>query len=574
MSRKQIGYLLKTLLAVISPPARKPTALQSTVLSSASAYSWMWLLVGLVPTMLVALPDLSYPVFRDQATFLVLGDGLLHGQLPYRDLWDIKPPGIYVIYALIAKCFGPVMWSVGLVDIFWVLAISCCIYRFAERQVGPAAAVVAMVLNASWHSQAGYVNALQTETFVMLLVFAGYFLAMAQSRRSGLRLFAAGLLLGAAFWLKYNALAFLPLLILAPDLAFSRIGTASFHQRCCNLWRSCMRRVTLLVAGFSTAVFAVLVWFGLTGLSGILWESHFKVVSRYGPSMFLRLSHFWRFVLFVTVYQLGIATILIVGVALLIAWKAGELSHLAPAAVGAITGYACAVLQLRLPSYALETCYPFLAIFLGYFAVKTLQGARWVTGEFARRGWQAARVSVWILVANLVYWMAVVEFSSLQLPYEWLREWRVNHEAFYASYPAQDPVDHLDGQILVIDYLRENSTPGDGVFVWGACPLIYYLTGLPHPTRFVRNDPLMSPWAPLAWRDEVVRGLKRSPPRFFVVARGDKIPYISFTQLDSQQYLEKLPELSAFITEGYERVAIFNDFVVLRRKSAPGGGAQ
>jgi len=90
MSRKQIGYLLKTLLAVISPPARKPTALQSTVLSSASAYSWMWLLVGLVPTMLVALPDLSYPVFRDQATFLVLGDGLLHGQLPYRDLWDIK----------------------------------------------------------------------------------------------------------------------------------------------------------------------------------------------------------------------------------------------------------------------------------------------------------------------------------------------------------------------------------------------------------------------------------------------------------------------------------------------------
>jgi len=45
----------------------------------------MWLLVGLVATTLVALPDLSYPIYRDQATFLVLGDGLLHSQLPYRE---------------------------------------------------------------------------------------------------------------------------------------------------------------------------------------------------------------------------------------------------------------------------------------------------------------------------------------------------------------------------------------------------------------------------------------------------------------------------------------------------------
>jgi len=86
MSRTQIGYLLRNLHAVAPPPLKKrPTAPQSTVLPSASAYSWMWLLVGLVATTLVALPDLSYPIYRDQATFLVLGDGLLHSQLPYRE---------------------------------------------------------------------------------------------------------------------------------------------------------------------------------------------------------------------------------------------------------------------------------------------------------------------------------------------------------------------------------------------------------------------------------------------------------------------------------------------------------
>jgi hypothetical protein len=86
MSRTQIGYLLRNLHAVAPPPLKKkPTAPQSTVLPSASAYSGMWHLVGLVATTLVALPDLGYPIYRDQATFLVLGDGLLHGQLPYRE---------------------------------------------------------------------------------------------------------------------------------------------------------------------------------------------------------------------------------------------------------------------------------------------------------------------------------------------------------------------------------------------------------------------------------------------------------------------------------------------------------
>jgi hypothetical protein len=496
---------------------------------------------------------------------LVLGDGLLHGKLPYRDLWDIKPPGIYVVYALIAKCFGPAVWSLGFLDFLWVLAISYCIYRFAEPQVGPAAAAIAMALNALWHSKAGYVNTLQTETLVMLFVFVAYFIAAREGRWRELRAYAAGLLLGGAFWLKYNALVFLLLVVLGPGTAFTSPAEVSFHKRCCAWWRSNLRRIALLTGGFFTAVSIVLLCFGLLGLWRAFWESHYKVALRYGPSAFLGVPGFWRWMLSTTVRDLGIATLIVVGLALLIAWKAGELSDLIPAIVGLIAGYASAVTQLRLPHYAFETCFPFLSIFCGYFTVKIFQGARWVAREFGRRDWQAARICVWLLVANLVYWVALIGYGSLGLRYEWLREWRANHEAFYANYPAQEDVDHLDGQFLVIQYLRENSAPGDEVFVWGACPLIYYLTGLRHPTRFVRNDPLMSPWAPLAWRDELVRGLRTSPPRFFVVARADRQPYVTLTQLDSEQYLEKLPELSAFISQSYERVADFHDFVVLKR---------
>ncbi len=107
-----------------------------------------WLLAVLVLVAFIALPSIVYPIGRDQATYCVIGQGLLRGQQLYRDLWDNKPPGIFWIYALVVKVFGPVMWSVGLVDILWLLAISYFIFRFAEHYLGTAAAVIAVLVNA------------------------------------------------------------------------------------------------------------------------------------------------------------------------------------------------------------------------------------------------------------------------------------------------------------------------------------------------------------------------------------------------------------------------------------------
>src|SRR5712692_5003344 len=174
------------------------------------------LLAALLFVLFRALPNISYPIGHDQATYCVIGEGLLRGQQLYRDLWDIKPPGIFWLFTLVVKVFGPVMWSVGLVDILWLLAISHFIFRFAERYLGTAAAVIAVLVNAAWHCRVGYVDAGQPECFLMLFVFASYFAASGTGRWQVARQFAAGLCLGAAFWLKYNALAFFPLLALIP----------------------------------------------------------------------------------------------------------------------------------------------------------------------------------------------------------------------------------------------------------------------------------------------------------------------------------------------------------------------
>src|SRR5262249_16759423 len=123
-----------------------------------------------------------------------------HGQALYRDLWDNKPPGIFYIYALIVKFFGHVMWSVAVVDVLWLLALSVCIFCFARRYLGAPVAAIAMGTNAAWHCSWGYIHAAQPEDFLTLVVFLAWFVLTSKWVQQWWGSVAAGLLCGAAFW--------------------------------------------------------------------------------------------------------------------------------------------------------------------------------------------------------------------------------------------------------------------------------------------------------------------------------------------------------------------------------------
>src|ERR1043166_2581740 len=49
-------------------------------------------------------PSLWYPFGRDQGVFAYAGRVILRGGWPYRDVWDLKPPGIYYTYAAMLAC--------------------------------------------------------------------------------------------------------------------------------------------------------------------------------------------------------------------------------------------------------------------------------------------------------------------------------------------------------------------------------------------------------------------------------------------------------------------------------------
>ena len=71
---------------------------------------------------------------RDEATYAVFADHLLNGSELYKDIQDIKPPGIFVIYCGIQLLFGKSLWTIRLMSILVVSSSAFFLYLFKRKR--------------------------------------------------------------------------------------------------------------------------------------------------------------------------------------------------------------------------------------------------------------------------------------------------------------------------------------------------------------------------------------------------------------------------------------------------------
>ena len=532
------------------------------------------MITALAAVLFLSLPNLQYPIGRDQATYCVIAESLLRGKHLYLDLWDNKPPGIFYLYVPIVKLLGRTTWLVGAVDLVCVAAAALCTFYFCARYLGPQTGVLAAVLYAYWHNRKGYINAAQPEVFLVLFVFVTFSLLARDGPRPKWRSFAAGLALGAAFWIKYNALAFLPLVVFLPYLNTSRLDSPSPRLSLTIPWRAWITRTAVLLGGVAVTIVAVLASFQFSGAWPAMKEVQFEVLPRYGAMVVERTPHYLLWALGQINFNLGSGSEAGVALVLLIAWRCRDLHRTAPLFLAAASGFLVTASQARFNAYSFETFFPFLAMLWAYVAVQVFEGFLLLSRRLSRRGWSAARVGVWLVFINCAYFPLPSPAMRQLERYEGFEKWWRNPQKSYGSYWWALGIEHLGGELQVVSYLKHHSAPGDRVYVWGTAPLIYFLSGRECPSRFVSNLGLVSDWAPAAWREEFVQTLKTRKPRFIIVERRDAIPAVSGTTLDSQEYLVRYRALDSLLDTRYERVKAFRNFTVYARpQDAATGGA-
>jgi hypothetical protein len=457
------------------------------------------------------------------------------------------------------------MWSAAAVDIVLLLVTSYLLFQFTVPYLGRSGAAIAVMVHASMHGEMMYFWIAQPETFQVVCVLAGYLLMARPGRRWALNSFAAGFLLGYACWLKYNAIAFLPLLVFLPYLDTSRLDRQPPRFSLTIPWRDWFAKVTVLLVGLAAAAAIVLAWIVLKGAWPAMREAQFEVLPRYAAMAVERRPHYFLSAFAQTNYWLGVWNLWAALAGLLVAWLRRDLKRFGPIFLAALTAYAAVVMQVSFHDYYFQICYPFLAAIWAYLAVSAFEASRALARGFRQCGWRLAAGLVWVVFAEAVFWPLPGEFGRLSMRYEELREWRTDHLAFYSNYPRQLPFEHFGGQLEVIDYLQRNAGPSDGVYLWSSKCQIYYLTGHQPPTRFVSNLGIISLWSLPSWREELIRDLRKAQPRFIIVGRQDATPVITFVKLDSDKYLQEFPELNSLISQDYKPVIDFESFVVYRR---------
>jgi len=108
----------------------------------------------LVWALLLRCRDFGNPIIHvDEQYYLLVGDRMLHGALPYVDLWDRKPLGLFLIYAAMRLLPGDGILAYQLVATLSAAATAWLVTR-GSRRLGatPTAALVAGLAYVLWLS--------------------------------------------------------------------------------------------------------------------------------------------------------------------------------------------------------------------------------------------------------------------------------------------------------------------------------------------------------------------------------------------------------------------------------------
>lgn len=163
---------------------------------------WSFLLLALLirwPSFFPAVID------HDESTYLIIASSMLNGQWLYDFLLDIKPPGIFLLFAgalalwksvIVVRVLAAI--AVGLSGYFIYRSRK---YRFGDQDVFAAFFGLAFVIAASVHRWEWSAN---TEIFFVLFSAWGLFVLQSNNRYGSQALF--GLIMGIGFLFKYHIL--------------------------------------------------------------------------------------------------------------------------------------------------------------------------------------------------------------------------------------------------------------------------------------------------------------------------------------------------------------------------------
>ena len=509
------------------------------------------LLWSLVALLVLRALFLAYPVHgafpgRDSAVFLYTGWRVTQGEVPYRDVWDHKPPLIYYIDALGLLVGGRSGWGVWLIEGVSLLGAAGLGYALMRRMYGP---LIAAVTSVAWVAKlpALLYDGNLTEEYALPLQWLALWLLYHAEKRG--RYKWEGYAIGVT-----GALAFL----LRQNLAGVWMAIGAFLALRA-VWRRSWRGLAPLAAAIAAAsgVLAVVGgYFASHGALAALWDAAFKANLAYGrPSP----GGLGDGVMAGLLLLAGVALPAAVGWLGALLQVRGGLWHadagtvlLAVCALAAPLEAVLASLSGRLYPHYYIAWLPVCAMLTGH-ALQMLQGrlvASWKGALRPRDAGQLARRLLYSSAAAVVLPFAVAgQITPVPPGSPWVRG-------------GPSPYDD------VTRYIEQTTSEGDRVLVWGAETAINFVAGRRSPTRFVYQYALfaMPGYGSGPMVEEFLAGIEANRPELIIdtsptnraVPPLDAAAREEWGRREQAPLLPEMQQVFSYVSAHYRRVEMDN----------------
>jgi hypothetical protein len=410
-----------------------------------------WLPILLVAVFFLRLPSLFEPhSYGDEGVYLTVGLAIRKGLLLYRDIFDNKPPFLYLLAALSG---GMIFWFRFLL-LASVLASIYFFQKLAEKIFSSSSAVKAATLAFALLTTIRLIegNIANAEIFILLPIIAGFYLVfhlLEQKAKDNWGFFAAGLILSASFLLKVPAV--FDFGVIFAFLLFFREKKKILHFG----WGE-----AFLLAGYLLPILLTGLFFLSRGAFVQFFDACFKQTFGYLFSWKTG-NHVFSLTSLVKSDLLIRGAILLVGLGLLFSQRKKLTLPLVLIPLWFLLALFGATLSGRpYPHYLIQVVPP-LSLAIGLL-LEPQKRVKWflVAGLLGILTLSQVRYHFWSY-PTLTYYQNFLELVTKQKS-------RENYLAFFGSETPQI--------YELAQFVNENTAPDERIFVWGNNPHLYALS--------------------------------------------------------------------------------------------------
>ncbi|MBI4153604.1 hypothetical protein HY503_01230 [Candidatus Woesebacteria bacterium] len=451
----------------------------------AKAHTPVWLTVLLGIVLLLRIPSFFEPFsYGDEMIYLTLGEGIRQGATLYKDVYDNKPPLLYILASVAGNVFWfkaiLAFWNILTIILFWKLASAL----FPKREKLQKASTVVFALLTTLPLLEG--NIVNSEILMIGPIIAA-FLVVFTKRLDFKNIFLSGTLFGIATLFKVPAAFDMPVIIVY------WIITTGLKR---DDLKITLRRSLYLFLGFLAPIGLTLVWFFLAGavgdyvraafLQNVGYLSSFRPADAAKPFLLRNLP-------------LLIRALVVFAGAVILFLKRKTLTHkFIFVTLWLLFGlFAVALSERPYPHYLIQVV-PAVSFLLAIL----------LTEKKAEQSLTIIPLFLAILVpvyynfwyySTSAYYLRFLRFSVGQ----------VSKEGYFASFGQRVPTHYK-----IADFIISSSRPNEKIFVWGPdSSTVYALSRRLPPTQYVADYHIND----FSTKDAEVEKLSQNPPKFIII---------------------------------------------------------